>query len=529
MNAKNKNGIINLLKEPGSAALFGVAIAAQFFSSFLLDGIPLLLHDIREIYSIGFTQISLIRFLPISSGILLIFCAGSLCAKHGTFNLLRIGIAGLCLSGLLIALKTHFFILVIALILIGISTTVIRVTTYGMLCGAATNQGQLALLITSLEITTSTAYIASPLSNAILVSKTNQSWIQMGLIYALIFAILFAFSRTIKSPSENSAKPAEPVCWGFSLATGAALSMAIAIPITDVLMPSLTPYLLLIDIAVTTLAVALYRHNKIARSTYGFIEQPAVILPLLAVASTCLVDWNYFSERFLAIRFNMELWQTAAWLTPSNVAGLAGAALFGILSIKAGLRKTVAIGLVGCLFMPLTFMLTTLKTPISAIALSVASFAMFDILVTTGLITKATSLVQKHQYANLQAFSRSITLFVWSSGSAVTSDVILDAYENTLTKQLEPLPISDLLTDQVVKLITTGKRHIALEKDWGIPMKTMNSYLSKDSIYNAQATINALHLVGIFALATVVIVFLLSVASAKAKPRTLGSMTTTLL
>jgi len=297
------------------------------------------------------------------------------------------------------------------------------------------------------------------------------------------------------------------------LILGIVFSLTTAIPILDVVAPKLTPLLLGIDIAISILFVRLVNRCRTAREQLLFIKNPALLLCILALATTYLVDWNYYSERFITLRYSLQLHLTAGWLTPANLMGLAGASLFGILSTKFGLFKSTAGCLMLWLISPFAFILATTSTPIPWIAAAVALFTFLESFAFTGIQTTATDMVPKISLGTFGSVLLGINTIFKSAGGALTSDVMTNTFEAAMADKLEPLPLSNELTINIVKWLSEGKHHLVLENDYNIPALVVNRYLLRTSPVRIDAFTSCLHALGYLCLAMISIVLLFYAAS----------------
>ena len=512
-----------LWKTPELFVPIFIGLAIAFLNDFALDGLPLLLNDIRDSSNLTNEQVSLLRFLPIAGGLFFIFSASALCQRFGAKAVLNLALGCFCLGGILLALNLNLIVFLISLVLLGVASATARVSSYSMVFSSLSNAKRIAVFIAIYEAMVSAAFLTAPISYSLLLGHTDRGWLPIGTGIASIFgAFLILSNLHISRPAEQNKQlqstettslDSTSTNWTFALCTGGLAALTVLIVILDAFLPQLTPYGVGCDIALAIFVVKLFKRSHRIQEDYDFIGNPIILFSILGIASTGLVDWYYFSQIFLTSRFNFELWQTSAWLSPTNFAGLVGASIFIVVVTRVGIAKTIAAALMFCLFLPIVYVTTSIETPVVMLTIAATSFAMFDFFVTSGLMARATTLVKKEQIANLQAVSRSFNLITWSLGSAVTSGIVLERYGATIKHQLSAGMTDQSALNKIAAMVSEGKRNLVLSQDWGTSANLIKRHLEATSHFRAEALISALHLVGILVFIMILITSTLFVTS----------------
>ena len=483
-----------------------VALGIVLLNVFIGETLPMMMIDLQDHLSISAEQANLIRFAPGTAGLLIAPSAGSLTDRLGSKPILTIAFILICCGCLFIAVSNSIGSLLIGMLILGVGLIASTVTGYTLLTKIAVNEKQQALFIATWGIVANIGYILFPPIGGWVLVNSARGWTSISLLWltsylAILLLSLFALKEiTPKKPSSSQRTE-----WSWLITGGAIFSITSAIPVIDVLNSSTTIPLLLFDIAICILFCWQISNSSKARRELKFLSHPAIILALLALAATYLVDWNYFSERFLSVRYDLPLDHTAGWLTPANLAGLVGASLFGILSLRLGVKKTTSLGIFFWLITPFIFLLVTIHTPIWVVAASVALFTMLEALVFTGLQTTATAMVPKISLGAFVSLMAGLNTMFKSIGGALTADVVINTYTESLRDHLDPLNISSEFTNKIVQWLSEGKYHLVLENDFNIPAIIFNNYIQKGATPRLLTYINCLHALGYLCIAMIII------------------------
>ena len=498
-----------------SALVLGVALGVALLSVFITETLPLMILDLREQMGLSTEQANLIRFLPATAGLLVAPSAGYIADQWGARTLLVVSLAVVCCGGFVIAISHSIGILIAGLLITGIGTMGSSVTGYTLLTTTASNSKQLGLFIAAWGITANIGYLLSPPVGSWVLVTSQYGWTSIGILWIVSFLgllVLSCYSLDQARPAEVRQQsqvggPAQqsPVDWPWLLNAGFIFSLTTAIPVIDVLKPGLTGLLISIDIAFIVLLCRQISRSPRVRSELQFMAIPAVLPGLLALAAICLVDWNYFSERFISLRYLFSLTQTAAWLTPANFSGLIGASAFGVMSLRFGLIRTTSTGMLLWLLTPCIFLFATVSTPVWFIAGSVALFTMMEALVFAGLQSTVTEMIPKKSLGIFGSLMIGVNTIAESAGGALTSDVMLNTYEESLRSRLEPLPLSGPLTEKVLKWLTEGKSHLLLRGEGGIPTVIFDQNIRRGSPPRLEAYVNCLHALGTLCIAMIIL------------------------
>lgn len=482
-----------------------VALAIVLLNAFIGETLPLMMIDLREQMNLTSEQTNLIRFLPATAGLLIVPSAGHITDLLGAKRVLSLSLATICGGSLVIAISNTINILIIGLLLTGFGQMASLVTGYTLLTKTATNGKQLGLFIATWSITANIGFLLFPPLGSWVLVHSQRGWSSVSLLWAASYTSLLIISqlklKNIIAPEadqkteaseETKGKPG----WTWLLLLGVIFSLTTAIPVVDVLNPSTTGLLIAIDATAIAVLCRLISRSRQAQLDLQFLKNPAVILALLAVTATYLVDWNYFSERFISIRYLLQLNETSAWLTPANFSGLVGASLFGTLSLRFGLFRTTAVGFAIWMLTPFIFLLASTATPIWIIAGSIAIFTLVEALVFTGLQSSATGMIAKSSLGIFGSIMTGLNTMTKSIGGSLTSDVMINTYKESLHGHLEPLPLSDTVTANILKWLSEGKYHLILENDYNISGNLIKNYLVRGAPPQIDSIVKCLHALG---------------------------------
>ena len=520
------------LRKSGNGHLsLAVALAVVLLSVFIGETLPLMIHDLRQQMGLTTEQVNLIRFLPATAGLLIAPSAGNITDRWGVKRVLTLSLITICVGSLVIAISNTINVLIIGLLLTGLGLMASTINGYTLLTKSATNSEQLGLFIAAWGITANIGYLLFPPLGSWVVVHSQRGWSSLSMLWIACYLTLLVVSQLqLKGRIEADSTLQEQVItprsqrkldWAWLSTAGVIFSLTTAIPVIDVLKPGLTGLLIAIDAAAIALLCNLISRSRQAQRDLRFLRNPAIVLALLALAATNLVDWNYFSERFISLRFLLAMNQTSIWLTPANLSGLLGASLFGAISLRLGLFKTTAAGLIVWLFTPLVFLFARTSTPVLIIAGSVAIFTLVEALVYTGLQSSATEMAPKSNLGTFGAVMTGLNTIFDSIGGALSSDVMMNTYEESLHGHLIPLPLSDSLTAKILQWMTEGNYHLALESDYKIPAFVLKHYVQKGTPARIDSYINCLHALGYLCMAMIVVTGLFYGSSLLANARSI--------
>lgn len=485
-----------------------IALSIALINSFIGESIPLMIVDLRHQMQLTIEQAGLLRFAPAAAGILIAPSAGAITDTLGPKRTLTTALSLFAVGGFVIAMSTDSSLLILGLLILGLGQIPASVIAYSMLSKSASNSKQLGIYIAAWGTTYNIGYLLFPPISGWILAQTDRSWIVIGRILTIAAAtLLFLIIKLLKNARKKDA--VEPIEWSWMLNLGIIFSLTTAIPILDVVVPQLTRPLIGVDVAMTILLIRLIKQCDATRRQLEFIINPSVLLGMLAVSSSFLVDWNYYSERFITLRHSLQLHISAAWLTPANLMGLAGVSLFGILSLRHGILRSTSTSLALWLASSLFFIFATTSTPIYATAAAIAAFTFLCAFTFAGLQTTVTAKVNK---ANLGAFSSVLLGFdnmAASMGGALTSDIMMNTYKEAYADRLEPLPLSSELTNKIIHWLGEGKFHLVLENDYNIPALVVNRYLLRSSPIRIDVFTSCLQALGYLCLAMIILVTVL--------------------
>jgi MFS family permease len=208
-----------------------VSLLATLLSTFAISGITYVLLDLRLQLGLSSLQLNLLRCTAIASGLLIVFCASSLCRLFGAKRCLAVSLAMWMAGSLLMAGQTGLAMLSLGLILMG--------------CGGAGNGRQISLLIAANTLANGLAFVASPVVNSWLLSRGAHGAVSVGLLWALLFAlVLLALLLGVRgdaSPSPAAAVTLRRRDWAVLLAAGACAALISTLPIIRALQPAWLP------------------------------------------------------------------------------------------------------------------------------------------------------------------------------------------------------------------------------------------------------------------------------------------------
>lgn len=501
----------------GERAAISLSLLATVLSTFAVIGISFVLLDLREPLGITTPQVNLLRCTAISSGLLIVFCAGSLSRRFGEKRTLA-GSLGLWIAGsLLLASHADLLTVALGLVLMGCADAGVRVSSYAMLCGGARDARQISMLVSANTLANSLAFVGSPVLNSWILVHLNNGAAVVALLWtalftlALILVLLFAPRRRIADASP--AEQGQPIPWTLLLAAGACAALLSTLPILRAFQPAWGPAALTLTGACSLATALSWRRHRTLGEGFAFLGQRRLLLLLLALASLFSIDYRYCAERFLAIRYQLDLAVIAAWLTPTSLAGIAAALVCAPLLPRLGITRTIAIGLLGCLILPISFLTADAQVPIPLIAASTASFAFGLTLVRVGLTSKVTALTARPLLANLEAVRHVLATSAWSLGSALAVEVLIGGFRRALEQQLRPLSLPEALLSTISRLVASGQGRQVLQNGYGVPREELMRYLGKDAAPTITAIMSVLHGMGWLILAMLTLVTLLIVLS----------------
>ena len=491
-------------------APIGVSLLATLLSTFSIIGITYVLLDLRQQLGLSSLQLNLLRCTAIASGLLIVFCASSLCRLFGAKRCLAVSLVLWIAGCLLMAGQTGLATLSLGLVLMGCADGCVRVAAFAMLCGGAGNDRQIALLIAANTLANGLAFAASPVVNSWLLTRGAHGAVGVGLLWALLFALvllaLLFGVRAKDSPSAAAAVTLRRRDWAVLLAAGACAALISTLPIIRALQPAWFPRCLAGALAlVGGTAVALRRSPAMA-SGFAFLRNPRLTLQLLALAALFSIDYRYCTERFLMLRYQLDLPAMSAWMTPASLAGIAASFGVALVIARIGLTRTVAIGLMGCLILPLIFITAQTQVPIPVIAAAAASFAFFVTFVRVGLSSRITAQTDRDLLANLEAVRHVLATSAWSLGSALAVDVLLGVFRDSLEQQLRVLPLSPGAMATIARRLARGDGPQVLLSDYGVSREQLLTVIGRSATGTIHAIMTVLHGMGWLLLAMLLVV-----------------------
>ncbi|MBM5808891.1 MAG: MFS transporter [Cyanobacteria bacterium M_surface_9_m1_291] len=509
-----------------------LALLIVILIAFIGESIPLLIVDLRQQMGLTSEQAGLIRFAPAAAGLLLAPSTGGLADALGARKVLMTALSMIALGALLIATSSGLPLFTCGLLVSGVGELSTTIVAYSLVTKAAKDAKQLAIYSSIWAITWQASYLVCPPIIAAILSDTDRSWPAIGAtILTASMTLIVVAGKLTKNPTArdaavSSALPQrrnKPSTWEWKILLGIIFSLTTSIPILDVVKPSLTPILLSLDIGLTALLAAVIKGSREIQKQLSFFAKPILVLATLALAATYLVDWNYYTERFITLRYSLNLHQASAWVTPFNIASLLGATCFGGVSLRLGVLKST----LGCtliwLATPFIFILTTTSAPIALSAAAIGFFTLVGSFAFTGIQSFAASQVPNDNRAMWASIMVGINTIVKSAGGALTSDVMMSTYQEALRNKLSPLPLSGDLIEKIIQWLTEGKFHLVLENDYNIPAFIINTYLTRTAPERLTAYTSCLHALGYLCLGMVMVVSALLIASALLQRRLLTS------
>lgn len=487
-------------RSPGDLAPIGVSLMATLLSTFSIIGISYVLLDLRQQLGLSSLQLNLLRCTAIASGLLIVFCASSLCRLFGAKRCLAASLAVWIAGCLLMAGQTGLVLLSLGLVLMGCADGCVRVAAFAMLCGGAGSGRQISLLIAANTLANGLAFVASPVVNSWLLIRGAHGAATVGSLWALLFAlVLLALLLGVRAESSLSA--AETVTlrfrdWAVLLVAGACAALIGTLPIIRALQPAWFPHCMAVALALAGATAVALRRSPAMASGFAFLRNPRLTLQLLALASLFSIDYRYCAERFLMLRYQLDLSGMSAWMTPASLAGIAASFGVALVIARIGLMRTVAIGLMGCLILPLIFITAAPSVSIPVIATAVASFAFFFTFVRVGLSSLITVQTDRHLLANLEAVRHVLATSAWSLGSALAVDVLLGVFRDSLEQQLRVLPLSPAAMATIARRLARGDGPQVLLSDYGVSREQLLAVIGRSSAGTIHAIMTVLHGMG---------------------------------
>lgn len=503
-----------------------VSLLATLLSTFAISGITYVLLDLRLQLGLSSLQLNLLRCTAIASGLLIVFCASSLCRLFGAKRCLAVSLAMWIAGSLLMAGQTGLAMLSLGLILMGCADGCVRVAAFAMLCGGAGNGRQISLLIAANTLANGLAFVASPVVNSWLLSRGAHGAVSVGLLWALLFAlVLLALLLGVRgdaSPSPAAAVTLRRRDWAVLLAAGACAALISTLPIIRALQPAWFPGCIVAVLALVGGTAVSLRRSPAMVSGFAFLRNPRLTLQLLALAALFSIDYRYCTERFLMLRYQLDLSGMSAWMTPASLAGIAASFGVALVIARIGLMRTIATGLMGCLILPLIFITAQTQVPTVVIASAAASFAFFFTFVRVGLSSLITAKTDRHLLANLEAVRHVLATSAWSLGSALAVDVLLGVFRDALEQRLRVLPLSPGAMATIARRLARGDGAQVLLSDYGVSREQLLAVIGRRSAGTIHAIMMVLHGMGWLLLGMLLVVttlWLLSRRSVLQLPR----------
>jgi len=499
-------------KPPWISVAVIMAMGLALLNAFISESTALMLVDLRQQMDLSHAQASLLRFAPAAAGLLIAPSAGAITDGLGAKRSLSASLILFGLGGLLIALSNTASSLIVGLLVLGLGQMSATVIGYALLTKSAATPKQLGLYLAAWTIVWNLGFLVFPPITGMILTQTVRSWNVIGQIVLASSLCLFMGNTALMSHTLNTNNGCTNG-WDWMISLGVVFSLSTALPILHGVDPKLTPVVLGVDLGIAALLIWMIKRSPFNQQQLRFLANPTLVLAMLAVAATYCIDWNYYSERFITLRYGLHLDQTTGWLTPANAMAVAGASLFGLVSTNVGVLQSTAGALLIWLLCPLAFILTTPSTGVVWTAASVALFTLLECYTYTGLETLAASHVPK---ANLGTFSSllvGLNTTVKSAGGALTTAAMTNAYQITLRDKLEPLPLSSDQTTSIIHWLSEGRFQLALDHDTTIPGFIVNTHLLPTSPLRIGALIRSWHVLGHLIQTEIVVIALLFIAS----------------
>ena len=462
-------------------------------SIFIFDSTPYFLQDSSTEYGISAQQIALFKSVPSAASVFIALLAGNLCSRYGTKRILALGISFYIAAAFIIYLSASKLLLVVGLALFGVACSVSTVCGYSILGDFDLNPSSITVLVSIWSFSGNLAYISSPLLSTIILANPSQSRETISLMWMALIslaALLLFMYRDKPIVLQGRVDYKLPILLGLFFTSIASL------PILSEIYPALFESVLVICLGLLGLILLMVAKAHEFRSQMKFLANPAILLGLAALGVNNFVDWNYLSERFLAIRFDLQLTEIAAWLTPSNLSGLLGASFFGFLGLRIGTRKATLTGLLGCLLISVFYILIDKSQSVAVIAIAIAIYVFFDNIVDAGIIAGITKYVPANLLGNLEAVNTITNSIALCFGAEVSSRLFFRTFSLNLYKHLDHLPLDDEKTDLVADLITQGRWSDVSREEFGISVDHLRLFLTQSSLPSVQAVISAFHILG---------------------------------
>lgn len=497
-------------RTPEDLAPVGVSLLATLLSTFAIVGLSYVLLDVREQLGLTTAQLNLLRCTAIASGLLIVFCGSSLCRQFGAKRTLAASLALWIAGCLLMAGQSGLAVLSLGLVLMGCADGCLRVAAFAMLCGGAGNGQQISQRIAANTLANGLAFVASPVLNSWLLSRSSHGALGVGLLWALLFALVL-LALLISVRGENATEAAAAVTlqrrdWATLLAAGACAALISTLPILKALQPDWLPLGLTLALTLAVITALGLRRSAAMASGFVFLSNPRLSLPLLALAALFSIDYRYCTERFLVLRYQLDLTVMSAWMTPASLAGIAASFCVALVIARLGLSRTIAIGLIGCLVLPLVFISAPAQVPILVIAAAAASFAFFFTFVRVGLTSLVTAQTDRALLANLEAVRHVLSTSAWSLGTALAVDVLLGLFRDTLQQRLRVLPLSPDAMATIARRLARGDGRQVLNGDYGVSREQLLAVIGRTSTGTIHAIMTVLHGMGWLLLAMLLVV-----------------------
>ena len=508
-------------------APIGVSLLATVLSTFAVIGISFVLLDLREQLGITTMQVNLLRCTAISSGLLIVFCAGSLSRRFGARRCLSLSLLLWIAGSLLLAGHAGVVALALGLVLMGCADAGVRVSAFAMLCGGTADAEQIASLVSVNTLATSLAFVGSPVINSWILVRIDHGATVVALLWVALFSVALLLLRLLVRSDQIPVAAQSPKSlttpWAGLLAAGGCAALISTLPILYVFQAAWVPAAIALVVGFALISARAWRKSRVIASGFLFLGDRRLLLLLLALASLFSVDYRYCAERFLVIRYQLNLADISNWMTPASLAAILASFGCAFAIPRFGMGRTLFIGLLGCLIMPISFILAPVQVPIALIAAVTASFAFSLTVVRVGLTSMVTAMTAKPLLANLEAVRHVLATSAWSLGSALAVNVLSARFRHALGQQLRPLALPDTLTQTITRLVASGQGRQVLQNGYGIPRDQLTRILGKNAAPTLEAIMSVLHGMGWLILMMVILVTILiilsrSVAAPVARP-----------
>lgn len=503
---KAKQQITRILSYASGHSEFILALSllfvVRYLCTFISDSTPYLLQDIRSSFNLTNERLILIKSIPWAAGISVALLAGNLCSAFGTKRILTIGLSLNGIAALLIYFSKSSAMLMPGLALLGFAGSISTIAGYNLIGNFKLTPKSIAMLVGIWSFSGNLGYVTSPLISSMILADISNSRQAISVAWLMFTTLAILLLSPYRDKAEKTANDVDYV---LLILAGLCFSLGASLPLINALTPSIFPLILACNAILIALTISFAKNSLYFKRQMGFIANPVIVLGLTALAANNFVDWNYLSERFLALRYSLQLSEIAVWLTPSNLAGLAGAGLFSLLSLRVGVKKIIFFGISGCLIIALLYAHININTSLFNISMAIAVYVLFDTIIDNGITASVINFVPNNLLANFEASSMILNTIAGCIGAAFSSRVVFNTFQNHLFDKLIPLPLGNSETTFIAELITQGRRSFVLQHGFGLSSYHLKSFLHRSALPSLEAAIAGFHMLGWLCLASLII------------------------